>query len=386
MVSKFTRTLAVLALQGSRNLSIAMSTTASSTSTTAPPILPRLGLGMAALGRPGYINLNRDTTGVGDASVRSVEHMRHLAEQVMQCVIDTATASHSDESSSSSTPPPVWFDCARSYGKSEEFVGTFLRNNHISPNDIYVSSKWGYEYVADWNVALEPGQPHEIKDHSVAMFFKQLEETKQCIGEYVNLYQIHSATFESGVLSNTEVHQALAKCRKELGWKLGLSVSSPQQNAILEEAMKITVDGERLFDSVQCTYNLLEQKPGEALLKAHTAGMDIIIKEGMANGRLWNHEVLSEMCERTKSLPAFHIMNQDVTPDQLALGSILAQPFQPRVLSGAVASDHFKSNYEALQVAKILQEQHPELLKELMEKCIMDSDDYWADRAALSWN
>ena len=32
---------------------------------------------------------------------------------------------------------------------------------------MYVSSKWGYTYVADWKVELEEGAPHEVKDHSL---------------------------------------------------------------------------------------------------------------------------------------------------------------------------------------------------------------------------
>ena len=62
-----------------------------------------------------------------------------------------------------------WLDCARSYGLSEKFVGEFLRSNQIAPSDVYVSSKWGYTYVADWNVSLEKGKPHEVKDHSISV-------------------------------------------------------------------------------------------------------------------------------------------------------------------------------------------------------------------------
>ena len=67
--------------------------------------------------------------------------------------------------SSSSLMP--WFDCARSYGFSEKFVGQFLRSKKVDPNDVYLSSKWGYTYVANWQVELEEGKQHEVKDHSV---------------------------------------------------------------------------------------------------------------------------------------------------------------------------------------------------------------------------
>lgn len=41
-----------------------------------------------------------------------------------------------------------------------------MRSNKVKPDEVYVSSKWGYTYVADWNVELNEGEPHEVKDHS----------------------------------------------------------------------------------------------------------------------------------------------------------------------------------------------------------------------------
>lgn len=269
---------------------------------------------------------------------------------------------------------PPWIDCARSYGMSEKFVGEYLRKKNIRPSDVYVSSKWGYTYVADWNVQLEKGAPHEVKDHSVENFLKQVEETNELIGEYVDLYQIHSATFESGVLDDNDIHKALHTCKLERGWAIGLSVSSPKQGEVLKRAMEIEVDGQKLFDSVQCTYNVLEQSAGPALLDAHMSGMDIIVKEGLANGRVLKNDVIIEYAKKLSC-----------TPDSLALGCILAQKFEPRVLSGSVTPDQLSSNLKASEVAERLR-QDPDLLQEIMSKCVVDSDEYWKERSALEWN
>lgn len=231
----------------------------------------------------------------------------------------------------------------------------------------------GYTYVADFQVSLPPGDPHEIKDHSLTNFHQQLQETEEHLGEFVKLYQIHSATFESGILTDTDVHNALHRCRQERGWAIGLSVSSPQQGEILKQAMSIAVNGTRLFDSVQCTFNVLEQRPGPMLRLAHQAGMDIIIKEGLANGRVLRHPKVIHYAAQLKC-----------EPDQLALACILAQPFQPRVLSGAITPAQLDSNFQALKVAEQLQASG--LLQEIMEACCMDSDAYWSERAALRWN
>lgn len=322
--------------------------------------LPRLGLGMAALGRPGYINIGRDEI-FGNSDSRSLEKMQQQSDLVLDCLFKN----------SAGLP---WIDCARSYGLSEKFVGEYLRRNNVKPSEVYCSSKWGYTYVADWNVKLEMGSPHEVKDHSVENFLKQIEETKELLGEYVNLYQIHSATFESGVLDNKDLHEALHKCRNDRGWAIGLSVSSPKQGEILKRAMEIEVDGQRLFDSVQCTFNCLEQRAGPSLLDAHRLGMDVIIKEGLANGRLLQNEVIIEYAK-----------NLSCTPDALALGCILAQNFQPRVLCGSVTPEQLTSNMKAVQVAEKLRHDTP-LLEEIMGKCVMDSEEYWNERSALEWN
>lgn len=331
----------------------------------------RVGLGLAALGRPGYINLQRDS----HLTSRSVEGMQKQANAVMDELFYQASKRQNQP----------WLDCARSYGLSEKFVGEYLRSNNISPTDVYVSSKWGYTYVADWNVELGDGEPHEVKDHSLENFLKQVQETSEHIGDYVKLYQVHSATLDSGILTNKDVHEALHKCREEKGWSIGLSVSGPSQDELIREAMQIKVAGEhRLFDSVQCTYNILEQRPHDALLEAHKSGMDIIIKEGLANGRALNHPKLIELSQTL-----------GCETDQLALAAILAQPFQPRVLSGSVTSAQLRSNLGSLysidnnmSVSERLVStaEGKEVLQQLMDSCKMESEKYWNDRSALKWN
>ena len=104
-----------------------------------PAALPRIGLGMAALGRPGYINLNRDAIFGADGGGRSVEVMQARADLVLDALFRVCNGGGGD---SATTIP--WIDCARSYGLSEKFTGEYLRKNNIKPDDVYVSSKWGY--------------------------------------------------------------------------------------------------------------------------------------------------------------------------------------------------------------------------------------------------
>ena len=69
-----------------------------------------------------------------------------------------------------------------------------------------------------------------------------------------------------------------------MGVKIGLTLSGPRQAAL--QALDVQIDGQRVFDCVQATWNLLEPSAGPALQAAHDAGMGVIVKEALANGRL----------------------------------------------------------------------------------------------------
>jgi aryl-alcohol dehydrogenase-like predicted oxidoreductase len=166
-----------------------------------PAGAPRLGLGLAALGRPGYITLNRGA----DLADCSVEAMRARAEEVL----DAAYAGGIR-----------WFDCARSYGLSEDFVGKWLEKRGHGRDAVAVSSKWGYRYTAGWRVDTG-GEPHEVKDHSAAHLRQQWPESDALVGSHLRLYQVHSATFDSGILESAETHAALAALKRDKGWRSG---------------------------------------------------------------------------------------------------------------------------------------------------------------------
>ena len=218
------------------------------------------------------------------------------------------------------------------------------------------------------------GEPHEVKDHSAAHLRQQWPESDDLVGSHLRLYQVHSATFDSGILDNVETHEALAALKRDRGWALGLSVSSPAQGAVVDAALKIEVNGERLFDAVQATYNVFEQAPGSSLAAAHQQGVEIIVKEAMANGRVLADASLLR-----------YAAELDCAPDAVALACVLAQPFEPHVLSGAVTADQVASNLGAIAVADRLRTD-PELLGRIMGETRQDSEAYWAERAALAWN
>ena len=95
-----------------------------------------------------------------------------------------------------------YFDAARSYGRAEQYLGRWLTTRGIDPDAVVVGSKWGYRYTADWSPDAEV---HEVKEHSREMLDRQWAETQIEIGPHIDVYQIHSATIDSGVLTNEAV-------------------------------------------------------------------------------------------------------------------------------------------------------------------------------------
>ncbi|MEU6680483.1 aldo/keto reductase [Streptomyces sp. NPDC046925] len=309
-----------------------------------------IGFGLAAVGRPGYITLGRDTD---LPSSRSVEALRERTGELL----DAAYASG-----------VRYIDAARSYGRSEEFLADWLRARP-DITDVVIGSKWGYTYTAAWDADAAP--PHEVKDHSLAAYVRQRAESAELLGERLDLYQIHSVTPDSPALGDKELHAELAALAAS-GVTVGLSVSGPEQAAAIRAALEVTVDGEPLFRTVQATYNALETSAGPALAEAHDAGLTVLVKEGMANGRLADPHApapLREIAEAT-----------GLGSDAVALALVLRQPWAGVVLSGAATSVQLVSNLHAAAVD--LDEEQVERLGSLAE----EPGAYWERRGQLPWH
>ena len=161
----------------------------------------RLGLGLAALGRPGYVTLNHaaDLGGRYDPSA-----MEAHAHAVLDAAFDAGIR---------------YVDAARSYGRAEDFVGSWLRKRAIEQGEVVVASKWGYTYTAGWSTSATQ---HEVKDHSLAAFERQLGESLERLGRHLSLYQVHSVTAEGKTLEDDALVDAIAGLR-ERGIRAGLS-------------------------------------------------------------------------------------------------------------------------------------------------------------------
>ncbi len=317
----------------------------------------RLGLGLAALGRPGYINLGHAADLGRNYDVAAMRD--HTAE-----VLDAAWQAGMR-----------YFDAARSYGRAEEFLAHWLAARRIAPDQVTVGSKWGYTYTAGWRTDV---QAHEVKAHTLENLHRQIAESRAFLGPHLKLYQIHSATLESGVLDNGPVLEELARLR-ETGLRIGLSVSGPRQAETIRKAIEVRVAGRPLFDCVQATWNLLERSAEIALAMAHSAGMGVIIKEALANGRLTQRNMEPNFTSRRRILLTM-AHEHGVSVDAFALAGVLARPWVDVVLSGAATAEQLNSNLTALTVPWRVE------LDIQLESLTESADAYWRTRGELRWN
>jgi aryl-alcohol dehydrogenase-like predicted oxidoreductase len=174
------------------------------------------------------------------------------------------------------------------------------------------------------------------------------------LGDRLDLYQIHSVTPASSALRDGELHRRLADLA-ERGVVVGLSTSGPAQAEVIRSALRVRVDGQPVFRSVQATWNLLEPSVGPALAEAHDAGCLVIVKEALANGRLAIREGVG---------------------DTVALAAALHWPWAGIVLSGAATADQLASNLRAETLTV-----DPARWRDLA----VPGTRYWQERSQLPW-
>jgi aryl-alcohol dehydrogenase-like predicted oxidoreductase len=303
----------------------------------------QIGLGLAALGRPAYINLGHDE----DVADPNVGRMERTAHAVLDAAYEGGVR---------------WFDAARSYGRAEAFLASWLARREMQPGDVTVSSKWGYRYTAGWRIDVAE---HEVKDLSVEHLRTQWSETHELLGDYVGLYQIHSATLDSGVLDDPAVRQELDALRAR-GIRVGLTVTGVDQAATIDRAL--ATGG---FDAVQATWNLYERAAEASLARAQEAGLRVLVKEALANGRL-----TARGGDETLAVTA---RERGAPEDAVALAAALARPWADVVLSGAATVAQLESNLSALELA------WDDELEQRLAGLVEEPAAYWAERAELPW-
>ena len=313
----------------------------------------KLGLGTAALGRPQYINIRTKNIQKTDLDAFR-KHSFSVLEEAYALGMR-------------------YFDTAPGYGLAEALVLEWLQTKN-DPT-IEIATKWGYTYTAnfDKNAII-----HEVKEHSLAKLNAQWDFSKQLL-PYLKVYQIHSATIETGVLENLKVLERLASLKKEHNLKIGLTTTGANQAEVIKKALNITVDGASLFDLFQVTYNFLDQsilKVSEELIQENKS---IVIKEALANGRVFRNESYphyNKMYEVLESISKKH----NVGVDAISLKYCEQTIPNSIVLSGASTIRQLQENLKADTFMLSSQD------LALLDAFKTPAHYYWSERKKLTWN
>jgi aryl-alcohol dehydrogenase-like predicted oxidoreductase len=313
----------------------------------------KLGLGTAALGRPQYINVRQNNNIKHD-----LETFRKHSFQVLENAYNSGIR---------------YFDTAPGYGLAEGLVLEWLKTKN--DKTIEIATKWGYTYTAnfDTNATI-----HEVKEHSLAKLNEQWGYSKQLL-PYLKVYQIHSATIETGVLENTEVLAQLAFLKKTHHLKIGLTTTGTNQVEVLKKALEILVDGEPIFDLFQVTYNFLDQSLKEMLAELIRQNKTIVIKEALANGRVFRsprYPLYEEMYSVLDNLSKKH----NVGIDAISLKYCEQTITNSIILSGASSTKQLKENLKMNSFSLSIDD------IEILSSFKTDPKFYWEERKKLQWN
>ena len=313
----------------------------------------KLGLGTAALGRPQYINIRTKNIQKTDLATFR-KHSFSVLEEAYALGMR-------------------YFDTAPGYGLAEALVLEWLQTKN-DPT-IEIATKWGYTYTAnfDKNAII-----HEVKEHSLAKLNAQWDFSKQLL-PYLKVYQIHSATIETGVLENSKVLERLASLKKEHNLKIGLTTTGTNQAEVIKKALNITVDGASLFDLFQVTYNFLDQSLLEISEELIHENKSIVIKEALANGRVFRNESYphyNKMYEVLEGISKKH----NVGVDAISLKYCEQTVPNSIVLSGASTNAQLKQNLQLNTFSLSNNE------IELLNSFKITPEFYWKERKQLIWN
>lgn len=312
-----------------------------------------IGIGTASIGRPHYINIK---TKVIDEPFNKqnfiLKGKSMLTESYKQGIRH--------------------FDTAPGYGIAESILLEWI--SEFQPKDITISTKWGYTYVANFN---RNAKVHEIKEHSLDKLNEQWEVSKHLL-PYLNIYQIHSATLDSGVLDNKEVLERLNRLKQEYNLKIGVSTSGDNQNEIIQKALSVSIDNKALFDSFQVTFNVFDQSLLKISNLLQQENKTLIVKEAMANGRVFPNGDYNHY-QTTYQLLESLSNKYNTSIDAVALRFCMDAVNPYSVLSGVAEKDHLSSNLLAHNFKLTAEEINQ------IKNLAINPISYWEERKQLPW-
>ncbi len=233
-----------------------------------------------------------------------------------------------------------FFDTAGCYGVAEELIGKTIAHRR---DEFILATKAGH--VGDGGFSPD--------DWTAATVEKGIDRSLARLKtDYLDLVQLHAVEIDSP--PPDEVIRALMDARQAGKTRF---VGYSQENEAAEWAVE-----SGLFDTLQTTFNLVDQRARYGLFdKAKAAGVGIILKRPIANA-MWGRGALpddyynagdgvgDELVERARGMAALGpIPGAPDDPIALALGFVLAHPEVDTAIVGTRSLEHMLANIEIVE-------------------------------------
>ncbi len=230
-----------------------------------------------------------------------------------------------------------FLDTAACYGLSEELIGEAITGRR---DRFYIATKASY---------LDEDSAHR---YDAVAIEKCIDRSLQRLGvEHIDVIQLHSCSIE--IMERGEAIDGLRKAR-EAGKVRYLGYSGDNNNA--QWAVR-----SGMFDTLQTSFNLVDQRAGNRLFQdARAQEMGIIVKRPIAN-RVWGQasspftyrhakEYGDEYFRRAEAMRAIGPIEGAPEDDiALALGFVMSQEEVDVAIVGTANPDHLAGNIATLE-------------------------------------
>ncbi len=228
----------------------------------------------------------------------------------------------------------TFIDSSAAYRWSEEHIGRYLGNRR---HEFVFATKCG-----SWRVQQPDGEWVQTLDYSAAAIAPQIDRSLQRLGtDYIDIIQLHSPSLDD--LLHGDGIDGLRRAQEQGKVRyVGLSADGD----VAWQAVRMGC-----FDTLQITYNALEQEPAALIAAARAQGMGIIIKTPVASAVYVGPRPEGDGAvawERAQAVLGARILG-GVPPVEAALRWLLAQPLVDTAIVGTTSLEHLDANLDAVE-------------------------------------
>lgn len=222
-----------------------------------------------------------------------------------------------------------FIDSSAAYRWSEELIAKYIGHRQ---DEFYFATKCG-----SWRVQQSDGEWVQTLDYSAKAIEPQIDRSLQRLKtDCIDIMQLHSPKYED--VAYGDGLEGLKKAQKA-GKIRFISLSADGDTAL--KAIEI---GE--YDTLQLTYNVLQQEPAEVIAAAREKDMGIIIKGPIANA-IYEQSHPNENNAKTwynaRSILAPEVIG-DMSRVEASLRWLLSDPEVHTAIVGTTNINHFNDN------------------------------------------